>query len=88
MTRHTLDLHGKRDEEKAAGEEEMEAAYLDWRKRWQRSSPAGAVAAESESGVTYGSGAAKAEVVTTNGKKDPRDTYGPPPTERKAVSVR
>ena len=31
MTRHTLDLQGKRDDEKGE-EEEMEAAYLDWRK--------------------------------------------------------
>ena len=39
----------------------MEAAYLDWRKRWRRSSPAAAVAAESELGVTYDSGAALVE---------------------------
>ena len=31
MTRHTLDFQGKRDDEKGE-EEEMEAAYLDWRK--------------------------------------------------------
>ena len=32
MTRHTLDLQGKRNDEKGEEEEEMEAAYLDWRK--------------------------------------------------------
>jgi hypothetical protein len=30
-------LQGKRDEEKGEEEEEMEAAYLDWRKQWRRS---------------------------------------------------
>jgi hypothetical protein len=34
MTRHTLDLQGKRDEKGGKDkEEEMEAAYLDWRKQ-------------------------------------------------------
>ena len=70
MTRHTLDLQGKRDEEKP-GEGGGWAAYLDWRKRWRRSSSAAAVAAESESGVTYGSGAALVESGRGGGgKKD------------------
>jgi hypothetical protein len=95
MTRHTLDLQGKRDEEKGK-EEEMESAYLDWRKRWRCSPPAAAGwrrnrSRESPTAAAqswWSRGEAEAEVVTTNGKKkkkDPRDTYGH--RQRKSVSV-